>query len=193
MRGFVLALIVAGFGAGQWTGQAFAAESTGEAIKAFGLLGSWSIDCSKAPTQTCVPQVGCGARTIYELSPSGPPKMRNLVGTLVPGQGMSFETIVESAERIGDDKIKLVSVQQDVPGQFSKVMWLRQPGERWETVLLKVGEKYRWFSHQRQDGAKIQAKDGFEVRPPPATRYDEIPTQWVTSDKPTPLFERCGE
>src|ERR1700743_310900 len=141
MRGFVLALIVAGFGAGQWTGQAFAAESTGEAIKAFGLLGSWSIDCSKAPTQTCVPQVGCGARTIYELSPSGPPKMRNLVGTLVPGQGMSFETIVESAERIGDDKIKLVSVQQGVPGQFSKVMWLRRPGERWETVLLKVGEE----------------------------------------------------
>jgi hypothetical protein len=56
MRGFVLALIVAGFGMGQAAG----AESAVEAIAAFGLLGSWSIDCS-TPTQTCEPNVGCGA------------------------------------------------------------------------------------------------------------------------------------
>jgi hypothetical protein len=189
MRGLVLALLVAGLGMGQATG----AESAGEAIASFGLIGSWSIDCSKTPTQTCIPNVGCGARTIYEVSPTGSPRIRNLVGTLVPGQGISIETIIESAERIGDDRIKIVSVQQGTPGQFSKVMWIRQPGERWETLLTKVGAKYRWLSHQRQDGTKIEAKDGFAVRPPPTTRYDEIPTTWVTSDKPTPLFERCSD
>jgi hypothetical protein len=189
MRAFVLALMVTGFG----MGQAIGAESAGEAIASFGLVGSWSIDCSKTPTQTCVPNVGCGGRTIYEVSPTGSPTIRNLVGTLVPGQGMSIETIIESAERIDDDRIKIISVQQGLPGQFSKVLWIRQPGERWETVLMKVGTKYRWLSHQRQDGAKIEAKDGFAVRPPPTTKYTEIPTTWVTSDKPTPLFERCRE
>jgi hypothetical protein len=42
-------------------GQAAGAESAGEANASFGLVGSWSIDCSKTPTQTCVPNVGCGA------------------------------------------------------------------------------------------------------------------------------------
>jgi hypothetical protein len=189
MRGFALALVMSGLG----MGQTFGADSAGEAIAKFGLVGSWSIDCSKTPQQTCVPSVGCGARTIYEVPPSGPPKMRNLVGTLTPGQGISFETAIESAERIADDKLKLVSVQQGVPGQFSKVVWLRQPGERWETVLLKVGAKYKWLSHQRQDGSKIQAKDGFEVLPPAGTGYDRMPANWVTSDKPTPLFEHCSD
>jgi hypothetical protein len=86
MRGFFLALIVAGFGMGQAAG----AESASEAIAAFGLVGSWSIDCSKTPTQ-------------------------------------------------------------------------------------------------------IAAKDGFTVSPPPTTRPNEIPATWVTSDKPTPLFERCSD
>ena len=189
MRGLVLALIVAGLAMGQTA----SAETAGEAIEAFGLVGSWSIDCNKTPTQTCEPKVGCGARTIYEVSSTASPRIKNLVGTLTPGPGMSFETSIESAERIGGDRIKIVSVQQGALGQFSKVVWIRQPGERWETVLVKVGAKYRWLSHQRQDGAKIQAKDGFEVRPPPRTRYNEIPPTWVTSDKPTPLFERCSD
>jgi hypothetical protein len=189
MREFALGLLLIGLG----MGHAFGAETAGEAVANFGLIGSWSIDCSKAPQQTCVASVGCGARTIYEVPLPGPPKMRNLLGTLTPGQGISFETTIESAERIADDRLKIVSVQQGVPGQFSKVVWLRQPGERWETVLLKVGEKYKWLSHQRLDGAKIQAKDGFEVRPLAGTGYDRMPASWVTSDKPTPLFERCSD
>ena len=194
MRGLLLALLIAGLG----MGQANAAESADnsvsslDAISSFGLIGSWSIDCSKPPTQTCVPNVGCGGRTIYEVSSTGSPQIRNLAGTITPGQSLNIETSIESAERVGDDKIKIVSVQQGVPGQFSKVVWLRQPGERWETVLLKVGPKYKWLSSQQLDGTKIQARDGFQVMPPP-TRYDEMPTTWVTSDKPTPLFERCSD
>jgi len=105
-----------------------------------------------------VPKAGCGARTIYEVSSTGSPRTRNLVGTLTPGQGMNIETSIESAERIGGDRIKIGSVQQGAVGQFSKVVWIRQPRDRWETVLVKVGAKYRWLSHQRQDGAKVQAK-----------------------------------
>ena len=98
-------------------GQAIGAESAAQAIKAFGLVGSWSIDCSKAPTATCTRESGCDARTTHELPPSGPPMIKNVVGTLVPGAGKSFETVIESASLIADDKIKIVSVSRECPGK----------------------------------------------------------------------------
>jgi hypothetical protein len=129
MRGFVLALLVASLG----VGPAASAESAGEAIEAFGLIGSWSIDCSKQPTaETCTRETGCGVRIIYEVSPTGSPMIRTVAGSFIPGKGVrTIEAVVESAERIGDDRIRIVSVQQGAPGQFTTAMWLRQPGEHW--------------------------------------------------------------
>jgi hypothetical protein len=191
MRGFVLTLLLAGLA----TGPAIGAESAGEAIEAFGLIGKWSVDCGKQPAeQTCTRETGCGVRIIYEVSPTGSPRIRTVAGSFVPGKGIrTIEAVVESAERIGDDRIKIVSVQQGVAGQFSTAVWLRQTGEHWESVLLKVGAKFRSLSTQQQDGAKITAKDGFVVQPPPGTKHDELPPTWVTTDKPTPLFERCSD
>jgi hypothetical protein len=59
MSRLAVALIVACLSAGQAVG----AESAAEAIKALGLVGTWSIDCSRAPTATCNRESGCGART----------------------------------------------------------------------------------------------------------------------------------
>ncbi len=175
-----------------FVGQAVGAESTAEAIKAFGLVGIWSVDCSKAPMATC-DKSGCGARTTYEVPPSGPPMIKNVVGTLVPDVGKRFETKIESATRIDDDKIKIMSIQQGVPGEISKLIWWRQPRELWETVLVKAGSRFRTYSAQREDGKKISAKDGFIVMPPAGTKFDEMPTNWVLGDKETPLFERCTD
>jgi hypothetical protein len=76
-------------------------------------------------------------------------------------------------------------------------VWWRQPGEVWEIVLLKVGDKYRTFSARREDGQKIEVEEGFEVRPPPppppAKAYDTMPTQWIRTERQMPLFEKCGE
>jgi hypothetical protein len=191
MRGFVLTLLAVGLA----MGPAASAETVGEAITAFGLVGSWSIDCGKQPTaETCTRETGCGVRIIYEVSPTGSPRIRTLAGSFIPGQGIrTIEAVVESAERIGDDRIRIVSVQQGAPGQFTTAMWLRQPGEHWESILLKVGPKFRSLLTQDQDGTKITAKDGFVVQPPPGTKHDELPAAWITTDKPTPLFERCSD
>jgi len=166
-----------------------AAESAADAIKAFGLTGTWSIDCARDPLAPC-DKTGCGARTTYELPPSGAPTIKNVIGTLSGGGVRNFETTIEQATRIADDKLSLTSVQQTSSGvQFA---WWRQPGERWQIVLQKVGDKYRVYRAQREDGKKISAEDGFEVGPPPGTKFDEMPVRWIRSGNQTPLFAKCS-
>jgi hypothetical protein len=188
MRRLGLGLIVACLLAGQ----AAAEESAAEAIRAFGLVGTWSVDCLKLPMQAC-DKTGCGARTIYVVPPSGPPTITNMIGTPDPAHGIIFYSTIHSATRIADDKIKIMSMQETPSG--TTVVWWRQPGEVWETVLLKVGDKFRTFSAHRDDGKKISAEEGFEVRPPPppGKMYDTLPTNWVRMEKETPLFEKCSD
>jgi len=189
MKGLRLGLILACFSAGQ----AIGADNAADTIKAFGLIGVWSTDCSREPVATCNPTSGCGNRTTYEITPSGAPTIKNVVGTTVPGVGKNFETTIESATRIGDDKIKIISIMLGVPGEINKLAWLRQPGERWETVLRKEGGKYWFVSTQTEDGKKVIVKDGFMYRPPPGTKPDEIPSKWERSDKQYPVFEKCSD
>ena len=175
-------------------GPAVGGEGMAEAITAFGLVGTWSVDCRKEPMQGCDANA-CGSRTTYTVPPSGPPTIRNIIGTREEGQAIVFLTTIHSAERIADDKIRIVSTQDTPSG--TTVSWWRQPGEVWETVLFKVGEKFRTFSAHRADGKKISAEHGFEVRPPPppppATMYDALPTRWDRMQKGTPLFEKCSD
>jgi hypothetical protein len=110
--GLVVGLILAGVSAGQAVGE----ESAAEAIRSFGLPGIWSIDCSREPIATCDKDRGCGARTIYEAPASGPPMIWNVVGTLTAGAGRVFQTTVHSATRIADDKLKIISTQQEGSG-----------------------------------------------------------------------------
>jgi hypothetical protein len=188
MKGSGLGLLFACLLASQSAG----AESAADAIAGFGLVGVWSMDCSRDPIATCNPAQGCGGRTIYEVPSSGPPIIKNIVGSLVPGVGKNFETIIESASRLSDDTLKIISVMQGVPGVISKAVWMRQPGERWESILVKIGnDKYRVVSAHSEDGKKISAGDGFMYLPPPDTRIDRMPSRWVRSERVVPTFERC--
>jgi hypothetical protein len=185
MRRLALGLIAACLFAGQAVGD----ESAGDAIRAFGLVGTWSTDCAKTPIATCNTKDGCGGRTTFEAPASGPPIIWNVVGTLTPGLGRVFETTIDSATRIADDKIKLMTTQQQSSGVT--LAWWRQPGERWEIVLIKAGNKYRTYAAQRDDGKKIAAEDGFMVMPPSDTKYNEMPTNWLRGDKETASLEKC--
>jgi hypothetical protein len=140
VRGFGVGLIIAWLAAGQ----ALGAESAADAIKAFGLIGTWSVDCTTDVFAACNRTTGCGARVTYLVSPSGQPMIRNIVGTLGAGQPRTVETTIEQASRIADDEIDITSIQRTDSGVT--VMWWRQPGEVWEIVLLKVGDKFRTFS-----------------------------------------------
>jgi len=190
MRGVTLGIIVACL----IGGRAAAAESAAEAIRAFGLIGTWSVDCKRDPYQACENN-RCGARLTYIAPSSGAPTIRNVIGTFSPGQVRTFVSTIHSATRVADDKLKIVSVQDPPPA--TTVAWWRQPGEVWEIVLLKVGDKYRTFSAHRDDLKKIEVEEGFEVRPPPptppATAYNMVPTQWVRTQRQMPLFEKCSD
>jgi hypothetical protein len=97
----------------------------------------------------------------------------------------------KQATRVADDKIAITSIQRTESSVT--LSWYRQPGEIWDVVLVKDGDKYRTFMAQREDGKKILVEDGFEVRPPPGTPANALPDHWVRSDKPTPWFSRCGD
>jgi len=101
LRGFGLGLIVAWLAAGQ----ALGAESAADAIKAFGLIGTWSVDCTRDVRAACDRTTGCGARVTYFVSPSGQPMISNIFGKLVAGRPRTIETTIEQASRIADDKI----------------------------------------------------------------------------------------
>lgn len=173
-----------------FSGQTAGAESATEAMTAFGLLGSWSLDCSKSIT--CDEKI-CGSRNIYEVLPSGQPMSRFVTGSSASGPGKTVESDIEAATRIADDKIKIISTQLQSSGVFGVTLsWARQPGERWEFVLIKSGNKFRFFSAKREDGKKIAAEDGFGVRPPPNTKLDQLPTSWIRTTQETPWLEKCA-
>jgi hypothetical protein len=180
--GLLLACLLAGQAAGE--------ESPAEAMKAFGLLGSWSLNCS-IPMTVC-DKKGCGSRNIYEVWPSGQSRSRTVNGSTVSGRGTSFEADIQSATRIADDKLKIISTQLQPQGMTMPTLpWLRQPGERWEVVLIKSGNKYRTLSARREDGGKVAVEDGFAVRPPPDTKPDQLPTSWIRTTQEAPWFEKC--
>jgi len=187
MRQLGLGLMVAWLAAGP----ALGADGTADAIKAFGLIGTWSVDCARDPLAACDRTTGCGLRVTYLLSPSGQPMIRSVVSTLVAGQTRTGELTIETAKRITDDRLAITSIQRTESG--ATLAWVRQPGEVWDAVLVKDGDKYRVFMSQRDDGTKIAAEDGFEVRPPPGTPANALPDHWVRSDKPTLWFSRCGD
>jgi hypothetical protein len=187
MRQLGLGLMVAWLAAGP----ALGADGAADAIKAFGLIGTWSIDCARDPLAGCDRTTGCGFRLTYLLSPSGQPMTKFVVGSSVVGQTRIAETTIEKATRIADDKLAFTSIQRSDTG--ATPAWVRQPGETWDNVLVKEGDKYRTFMAQREDGKKISVEDGFEVRVPQGTPTNALPDYWVRSDKPTPWFSRCGD
>ncbi|MBR0910938.1 hypothetical protein [Bradyrhizobium japonicum] len=105
MRGATLGLIVACL----IVGRTAAAESAAEVIRAFGLTGTWSVDCKRDPYQACENN-RCGARLTYIAPSSGAPTIRNVIGTFSSGQVRTFVSTIHSATRVADDKIKIVSV-----------------------------------------------------------------------------------
>lgn len=100
------------------------------------------------------------------------------------------ESEIHAAARAGDDKIKITWTQLSSSG--TTLPWMRQPGERWEAVLIKSGNRYRTLSAKREDGKKISVEDGFLVRPSPDVSSDQLPTSWVRTANETPWFEKCA-
>jgi hypothetical protein len=169
MRRLAAAIGVAAFLAAKLA----AAETASEAIEAFGLVGSWSPDCAGP------------FRTIYAISPGGGATVR------LTTRGQEYATSeIQETQRLGGSQIKWHSIIKtwtlaDRPYES----WMPQPGEVWETVIEKAGDKIRPIQSQSQDGRKISVKDGFIYTG--EDDKDQGSMQWRNTGEATLPLERC--
>ncbi len=148
------------------------AESAAAALQAFGLVGTWSPDCSG------------GFRTIY--AGGDPPTVRLTQN----GREYASSEIREILARSGD-RIRWSSVIKSwfLP-EHREDTWMPQPGEIWETGLVKFDGKIRPIDSRRQDGGKIQVKDGFiYTGETPAAGGAVV---WQNTGRATLPLERCS-
>ena len=147
----------------------YAAETAAEAMRMFGLLGTWSEDCAKDPGREV------SARDTYTVPARGLPK-RTIVMTLVPSdkQPYMLEEIYEiiTALRVTQNKIKLTVSYTDDP-------------ETTDLVYVREGAKIRlWYAYHHQ-ARHYTIKDGFSyIWLPDSKTYSTLRTQ-------IPPIEKC--
>jgi hypothetical protein len=144
------------------------AESAGEAISAFGLIGTWSVDCGKDIEHEF------GARITYASSPPRPATITTVSNSLL-GILTHREEVV-SAERVGVEKIKL---NISVPGtdqleKGDRTTDLHVTPGRATVILEKVGSKLRPLERSYPGRETVSWKDGL-----------------MPDGSPTKLLERC--
>ncbi len=127
------------------SGSSAIAESTKEAMSAFGMLGTWSLDCARP------------SRVVYATPLFGAPTITSVANGKEGGLSE-----VQEAFRVTAEKIKLQLIIRKAPGALD---WMPQPGEIWEAVYEKSGNKFRPLSVRQKDGPKITAQDGFYYVP----------------------------
>ena len=149
------------------------AQSPSDAVRAFGLVGSWSPDCAGQ------------FRTIYAAPSGATPTVR----LTMDGREIASSEIRET-ELLGDNRLKWNSVIKtwSLPDRPLEA-WMPQPGEIWETVIEKLDDKIRPIESRRQDGQKVQVKGGFIYDG--ASAGDGGSIVWRNTGKETVLLSRC--
>ena len=175
------------------------AESTAEAMKEFGLLGTWSVDCAKDVKQACDPKDECINRKTYTAPWFGIPMLEVTASTFKSGVTQEAKMVIKSATRITNDKIKVTIVISGQPDYMeiyrahetmrTVAQWYPLNGQTWSSVIQKVGEKIRTIDSRREDGKAFQIKDGLGYRHASSTENSQ--TEWISTGKSAPFFEKC--
>jgi hypothetical protein len=178
-----------------------AAESAGSALKYFGLIGTWSIDCSVDLKQVCTNMARCASRLKFEAPLSGNPTLEVL--NQVRNSGEETHSVVHqliNVARLGEDKIKfsytIPQASKNMTERLGRLAYLMPlSGEVWETVLKKEPHKMRMWLFQREDGQKIGVRNGHPAIPGGDWNWnsnDPKPvTTWNESGAEAPWFQRC--
>ncbi len=140
-------------------------ESAGEAIKAFGLIGLWSVDCAREDV----------VKDTYALSPSGAPTMTSV--SRRTGQVVTTVREIRSAVRVGDDKIKYMMA-------ITKVT--RQPDDRKPDAIDSTPEELL----VQRFGSSIRVMQEWPKGEPKPVVEDGIATFIHVK---TPLKQRCTD
>lgn len=148
-------------------------ESTAEAVRTFGLIGTWSIDCARDRDVI---------RTTFSATSFGAPK-RTEVHLATDGSVMrTVEYEVRSAVRVTEDKIKLLSIA--ISSKNARGGTLPLPDSQ-EAVYEKSGNKIRVLDNRVPNGNVIYAQSGFYC--------DQIDNKSICErqSRPTIPAERC--
>jgi hypothetical protein len=152
------------------------AESTGAALRTFGIVGTWSNDCSR---------VRGFWRTTWEAPMLIGESAATNVYTNNDGETTTQIFTIEEATRVTEDKIKIISVAGKPSGPPPPPpYWLQEQGDTWESVLLKVGQRYRVILSASADGKKIRVKGGFAFRKLEDGTFEN-------TNRQTGLIEKC--
>jgi hypothetical protein len=184
---FVIGLVFVNFSAN--------AESSSAAMTAFGLIGAWSKDCSVSVTQACMDLQKCVDRVEFKSSMFGNLTQENIMQpVLKPGPPSISTTQFNSAARIAEDKIKLTYTippsSINVVGSAAYVIPL--PGEVWETVFRREGNKLRGWDWRRADGQKIRMQNGLSVLPADGWNKTGPVSSWKETGNESVALEKCS-
>jgi hypothetical protein len=141
------------------------AESTKDALASFGILGTWSSDCTKDPTREPV------GRSTYSAPLVGAATVEQ-----VRGDPDGFSIVgwdIESAARVAEDKIRIVIAMRSLKHSEPKMKMVLDP-EKHQIVIQKIGARTKTIDN-RTSNASILVEGGL-IR---------------ANHSPTPLLERC--
>jgi hypothetical protein len=170
-----------------------AAETSAAAMRAFGLIGTWSVDCATDMTQPCVDIDRCFPRLTFTVPLRGNPVREVLSPTAEAGKVFRGAAEIESAALIADDKIRITTTDSVRPvGPDTPTS--RTSDETWETVYRKSGDTLRVWSAQRTDGTKIGVRDGFRYEQDGDWKPADGPAkQWHRTDEQTATLQKCRD
>jgi hypothetical protein len=154
------------------------AENTADAIKAFGLIGTWSPDCAADPMRG-------GTRVNYVASLFGPLKATTIQSDIEGGRVITSQSEIQSAIRVTEEKIKIIAVRTSLTSSNPNDR-ITSLNEKTETLIQKFGNKIRIIRSQSPDSARVGSKDGHVCVPSAPEKSD-----CETTGKETPLLEKC--
>jgi hypothetical protein len=161
------------------------AQSAGEMLKTFGLIGAWSPDCSQNPKDALpkkpLPQYP--VRWIYSEGDSSVPKLTRMIHGL--GALVTEDYEIKTAEMISPNKIRYFQVPTTV--QFAAqagAQAARPAKEKPSTVIVeKSGYRIRLLRQIAADGT-VKVEDGVSIVHSAGRRNSvRIPNPW---------FARCS-
>ncbi len=137
------------------------ANAAGAAIGAFGIVGTWSADCSKDASE------GPG-RVAFTIPPNGAP--------VIVSENRSSRTryTILSAERVGDNELHLIVETTRIDLAANVVRSSASTGDQLDQVIEKTGDTYQMKLSQRV-GGDVFVKDGILVQ----------------SKQPMPMMTKC--
>jgi hypothetical protein len=154
-------------------------EDAGDVLRSFGLLGTWSSDCSKDASDA-----GGPIRTTYTASPVGSPTKHTIVR--VRDTIVNEEHEIQSADLVTEDKLKFTTVKTKLSFSSDKEVHAPANPPPYLSIVQKFGSRIRTMDLRSSDGSNVVIENGEMIFP-----NLNVDGNRFTYRLPTPLLEKC--